>query len=306
MKLNSTQSTFYDQDRDYSFRTSDSAARKKAAAPVSTGTADFDIPDFMKQRRSKNSRVRTNSYGDVAEFSTPKKEKTQEQLRQERLKKRKQAELKRKKAARENFAKGIATLMAVATIAGGAKAGGDYITRFDPASANYDAMGHTITEVSEWTGVDEKAILIANEMSDANEKVDDIVLPESYKPLEEEISGLKERLEKDKLTSEERAELQEELDFLTAKQQEQEAIGASYIDEDGKFVYIVPNEVISAETIKDAYGIEDGVLREYNDLSYTWGWNPDVPEHNSYKDYTGSRTSGVRVPADEINNFEED
>ena len=100
MKLNSTQSTFYDQDRDYSFRTSDSAARKKAAAPVSTGTADFDIPDFMKQRRSKNSRVRTNSYGDVAEFSTPKKEKTQEQLRQERLKKRKQAELKRKKAAR--------------------------------------------------------------------------------------------------------------------------------------------------------------------------------------------------------------
>ena len=308
MKLNSAQSNFYDQEKDYSFRAKDSSAKKGQiirSEGKKAADEDISLPDFMKRRRSKTSRIRTNQDGDIADFMATKP-KTEAEIKKERLQKRRQAELKRKQAARERLMKTIATLMATATIAGGIKAGGDYITRFDPASANYDAMNHTIEEVSDWTGVDEKAILIANQMGDKTEQVGEIVLPESYSPLEQDISGLQEKLEKGRLTSEERDELQKELDFLKEKQKEQEALGTTYIDEDGKFVYIVPNEVTSTETIKDAYGIEDGVLREYNDLSYTWGWNPDVPEHNSYKDYTGSQTSGVRVPADEINNFEEE
>lgn len=309
MKLESTQRTFYDQDKDFSCRETRATGRQnyQTAAQAARKSDNIDLPPFMTQKRSQSSRVRVSSQGDVFETAIDKKAQAERQKEaRARAKRRKEAEIRRRKTARENLARGIATLMTVATIAGGAKVGGDYITRFNPANANYDAMGHTITEVAEWSGVDEKAILLANQMTDANEQVDDIVLPESYSPLEEDISKLQERLEKDKLTNEERLELQEELDFLVSKQQEQNAISASFIDEDGKFVYIVPDERTSAETIKDAYGIKDGVLKDYNDMDYVWGYDADAPEHKGFKDYTGAHTSGVRVPADEIGNFDEE
>lgn len=304
MKLDNTQRKLYDQDKDYSFRNEgrSSASQKQTTSYRKSSQDDLSIPDFMTRRRSSSSRIRTNYDGDIAEFRTPM-QKTQ--TKSDRVERYRQAQLKKKKAAQERFKKGVAAAMTIATLAGGIKMGGDFITRFDSASTNYDALNHTITEVAEWTGVDEKAILLANQMDNANEKVGEIVLPESYDPLEENISQLQERIEKDKLTSKERERLQEELDFLLAKKEQQEAIGEIYIDEDGKFVYIVPDKVTSAEGIKDAYGIKDGVLREYNDLDYTWGWDSEAPEHQGYKDYTESQTSGVRVPADEIGNFDD-
>ncbi len=297
MKLEGAKSNFYDQDKDYSFRSPKRASVQKQydMGPV--------VPDFMNKRTSKGSRVRTNKDGDIAEFKTAK---TEAEHKKERIQKRKQAEIRRKKAAQQRVKAGIAALITATAIAGGTKGCVSELTKFNPASTNFDALGHTITEVSDWTGVDEKAILLANQLESADEKVDDIVLPESYKPLEESITTLQEKLSQDKLSAEEKEELQQELDFLSAKQKEQDEMGEAYIDEDGKFVYIVPNETVAAEAIKDAYGIEDGILKDYNNLSYTWGFDSNLPEDNGYRDYTSSRTSGVRIPADEINKFDED
>ncbi len=317
MKVNNnTTRQIYDWEKDSTYGTGSRKASGGTLVLASNPCGeDIDVPDFMNHR-SKNARVRTNKYGDSVEIHTKNTGKNngtnksqaaqqnRETLQRTRVREQK-AQQRKTQAIKE---RAIAAAIAFTLLAGGGvavPAAHDYITRFDTASANYDALGHTVSEVASWSGINEKAILLANDISSADEVVDDIVLPVEYDVFHEEIESIKSKLDNPDLSDEKRDELTERLALLCDKQEAAYELGETYIDEDGKFVYIIPNEYTSTETIKEIYGIKDGVLKEYNNLSYQWGINTEVDVHQGYKDYTGSKTSGVRVPADKIGNYED-
>lgn len=124
----------------------------------------------------------------------------------------------------------------------------------------FDTMGNSIVEVADFCDVDPRAIALINGL-EADEDVDKIIMPEKM-DIENDLAEV-------------------------------------YTYKGSKYAYIIPKEEgITAEELKEAFGIEDGVLRKYNDLSYSWGIDEDVEVHRGYRDYTGATIpyEGVRVP----------
>lgn len=137
-------------------------------------------------------------------------------------------------------------------------------TELPKVDTNFDANNHSVSDTAEFTGVDPKAIALANGVS-LDDVVNDIVLPE-------------------KVASDERWTV--------------------YADEDEKLAYIIPEEHgILIEDVKKAYGIPDGVVAKYNDISYTWGSDDNSSETITYKDYSDSKIpyEGIVVPYDSTN-----
>lgn len=193
----------------------------------------------------------------------------------------------------------IAGVAAAITILGGGKAAVDKI---GGPQANFDAQGRTVAEAADFCDVDSRAIMLANDISDETQSIDDIILPEKYNALDKEIEEAQKAVDEAD-SAEELQEAEEKLAELQDIKAKQDELAQVYVVEDGKYAYIIPNETgISSEDIKDAFGIEDGVLRKYNDLSYDWGVNEEVEVHQGYKDYTGSSIpdEGVKLPKDEL------
>ncbi len=186
----------------------------------------------------------------------------------------------------------IGALAATGIILGGSK----IANNMQEPSPNFNAAGHTLEETAQWTDIDPRAISIANDIDNPNMALDEIILPEVYDGLSDEISSLEEKLEDNTITEEETEQLKE----LKDKKEYQDSLASAYSLEDGT-VIILPNEYgVSGEEIKDAFGIKDGVLKENNDLYYSWEKDE---EGYGYKDYTGHSIpySGVVVPECELN-----
>lgn len=201
---------------------------------------------------------------------------------------------------KQNVAKGVVgCACALCLIAGGA----NLVNKLKPVEPNYNAHNHTASYVEVVTDVDARAILLANGIKSADEPLGEIILPYEYKVYEDEINNLEEQLS-GKLSDKKREELTERLNELTNKQEEQDALATVYVDENGKYAYIIPTRGgISAETIKDAFGIKDGVIRTYNNLDFSWGVDGEGDTKGYYRDYTDSvvPSSGIRIPFDKLN-----
>lgn len=167
----------------------------------------------------------------------------------------------------------------------------------------YDANGKTLSEVCDEFDIDERAILLANSGIEEDEPLDTIKMPEKYDGLEEKISDIEERLESTKLDYAERNMLKSQLNSIKARQDCQHELAQTYLSPNGKYVYIIPNDYgIALEEIKEAFGIKDGVIRDYNNIEdYTWGITPEIG--TGYRDYTRSLTpyEGIKVPVDKLN-----
>ena len=303
LTMTSNNIKIYNQDRDYGYNQKPTARKtyQTSSSRYANTANDIEIPEFMKNRAPKSARVRTNQDGDVAEFTKNPAKTAPHKKEQQHTKTASSSKKSKKHNSISTKTKLFLAALAVTGTIAATPSACDYITRFNTATADYDTCGHTIEEVAEWADIDVEAILLANQITNENTVLDEIVLPESYDPLQEEISALEEKLADDGISDTARTKAEERLSLLLQKQEEQEKIGNTYIDEDGKFIYIVTDELTLVEDIKDAYGIKDGVLSEYNDLNYTWGSD----EYGGYKDYTYSKTTGVRVPVDATGNFDE-
>lgn len=203
---------------------------------------------------------------------------------------------------KKNQIKGfMAGISAALMITGGGKAALDHISG---PQENFDAQGKTVEQAADFCNVDPRAIILANSLESENETIEDIILPQKYDVLEEDIKDLEETIKK--APQSEKEALEEQLDELLARQELQNSLAEVYVVEGGKFAYIIPLEKgISAEEIKSAFGIEDGVLKKYNDLSYEWGIDTTVDVHQGYRDYTGASVpyEGIRVPVKELNQY---
>lgn len=137
-------------------------------------------------------------------------------------------------------------------------------TELPKVNTNFDANNHSVSDTAEFTGIDPKAIALANGVS-LDDVVNDIVLPE-------------------KVASDEKWTV--------------------YADEDEKLAYIIPEEYgVSIEEVKDAYDIPDGIIAKHNDISYTWESEDSPSESITYKDYTKAKMpdKGIVVPYNSTN-----
>ncbi len=194
----------------------------------------------------------------------------------------------------------IAGLATAITVLGSVYGGKAVVNSFSGPEENFDAQGRTVFEAANFCDVDPRAILLANGLSDENEIIDEIVLPEKYGVLDEEIAEA-EKAAQQASSDEELAQAKEKLSELEERQARQDELAEVYVVEDGKFAYIIPKESgIDGEEIKSAFGIKDGVLRKYNSLPFEWGFDKEIGE--GYRDYTGQPIpyEGVRVPKDEL------
>lgn len=232
----------------------------------------------------------------------PKKVQTHSNRQLERTPGRDSVEIRnarKKNRDKKNQMRGfIAGVTLAMTLMGGTKAAVNQITA---PQENFDAQGRTVAEAADFCDVDSRAIMLANDIADENETINEIILPEKYSVLDEEISKIEERIES--ASGSELEELEEKLAELKERKSIQDELAQVYVVEDGKYAYIIPNESgINSEELKDAFGIDDGVLRKYNDLSYDWGVDTNVEVHQGYKDYTNSTIpkEGVKVPQEEL------
>lgn len=250
----------------------------KQAAPEKMGQVIPYKPKSNAAKHNPNAKAIYNGDGDVVEF---------------------------KKAASTNpkavVTKGIAGVLAAAMLyAGGAK----FIDKMTPADPNFNAGSHNVEQVSTLTSVDERAILLANTIDSKEAALGEIVLPTEYEMYSDEISELNEKLQDDKLSDKKKEQCEEKLNDILSKQEKQNELATVYVDSDGKYAYILPKESgIYAEDIKEAFGIKDGVIRNYNsNLEYSWGEDGTEDMPGYYKDYTYSTIpyEGIKVPFDSL------
>lgn len=143
--------------------------------------------------------------------------------------------------------------------------GGMAINNAQKPAADFDTRGNSIEEVADFCDIDPRAIAIVNGL-ESDETADKIIMPEKL-DIESDLAEV-------------------------------------YTVEGSKFAYIIPKDYgISAEDIKEAFKIEDGVLKKYNDLSYDWATNDELEVHRGYKDYSSATVpyEGIRVPLKELN-----
>lgn len=184
----------------------------------------------------------------------------------------------------------------------------------DATTIAFANAGEDVGIYAEMYGSSEEAIIAYNKLQSDIVPYDmEISIPAMYEhPVVDEIEQVQNELFTKKLDADERTEKQAEVAELLEIQQMQSEIATSYTD--GDFVYYtitLPtdesatstqagyNGRINVEEFKDIFGIKDGVIRDHNNLGYTWGSN----EYESWKDYTGEsfyNGQTVKVPVNAI------
>jgi len=235
--------------------------------------------------------------------SVQRQAQTRPQRRLERTPQQDTVDIKRQKQKQRDKKNQMQGFILGATVMLAALTGGKaVINNALSPNADFDTKGNSIVEVADFCDIDPRAITLVNHI-DEQTTIDKIVLPEKIDLLEEKINALEEEL-KNSTDSFDQSELQDELKELKEKQNLQNELAQVYVVDGSKYAYIIPNEEgISSEDLKEAFNIEDGVLRKYNDLSYTWETDDSVEVHQGYKDYTGAIIpyEGIKVPLKELN-----
>lgn len=156
-------------------------------------------------------------------------------------------------------------------------------------------------QLSETTGLPLDVLLWANETDDAQAIPEKAIIPNAYDVTAEKRAELEEKIASRRTSNEDKAKYEKELEALNAKKEIQDEIATVYINDDGEAL-IIPNDYVSCEKVKEAFGIKDGVILKYNreKLSFTWG--TDGPDGRGYKDYTGASVpkSGITIPASKL------
>lgn len=174
-------------------------------------------------------------------------------------------------------------------------------TEPDEVAKTNAKAGEDVGIYAEMYGSSEEAIMAYNKLtSDILGEDMEIVIPSLYEnPVEEEISELQENLYSANLDTEKRAEIEGEIADLQAIQQLQDETAISYTDGDYIYFTITNPDGVNVETFKGIFGIKDGVIKEHNNISFTWGSN----EHGGYMDYTGAHLregQTIKVPTGSV------
>lgn len=152
-------------------------------------------------------------------------------------------------------------------------------------------------QLSQSTGIPLDVILWANKAKDAQAVPKKAIIPNAYDVTKEKREELEEKIASGKASDKDK----EKLEKLNARKALQDELATVYVNDDGKAL-IIPNDYVSCEKLKEAFGIKDGVILKYNreELGYTWGVGG--PEGRGYRDYTGASvpSSGIIIPLDKI------
>ena len=152
-------------------------------------------------------------------------------------------------------------------------------------------------QLSESTGIPLDVILWANEAKDAQAIPKKAIIPNAYDVTKEERAELEEKIASGKGSGKDI----EKLEKLNTRKEKQDELATVYVNDNGK-VLIIPNDYVSCEELKEAFGIKDGVILKYNreELGYTWGVGG--PEGRGYRDYTGASVprDGIEIPLSSI------
>lgn len=308
MRTNDTSARLYDYD------CGQRETHTRAQKPLTRYSDSLDVPEFVnkrprtqqvqtyrgqtystqtrppQQRRVQGTNTKYNQDGDYLEVQNQRSRKAQDNKKSQHP------------MLEKMFIGLVKAFAVVLPIEMAIAAAISCIASIMPPKPNFDACGNTAAQVEQFTGVDARAILLANKFN-ADDALNEIVLPEKANLFEDEIAEITKKLENKKLTNAERKELEAKLETYQARQAARDALGQLYMDEEGKFAYFVPNERgTSAEDVKDAFGIKDGVIRNHNDLDYSWGRDSEHPEYGAYRDYTGSSIpyKGIKIPLDTV------
>ncbi len=164
---------------------------------------------------------------------------------------------------------------------------------------NFITQDHSIVEISDFTGVNPDVLLYANGLQKGDNLPEEIIVPTEISPWQAKIDALETKVQDKSISVAEYEAIKSELDTLYKKQDLQTETAKVY--EDDKYAYIVPNEDINVEELKERFGIEDGVVVNNNNISYTC---EQYDDGSSYKNYTTSRIEAgeiIKVPIGEIN-----
>ena len=166
-----------------------------------------------------------------------------------------------------------------------------------------------IEEVAALYNSDSRAIIDLNQLESEAPMVngDKIKIPQLFDNVQSSIDKLRAELYNKHISSEEREVIATKIRNLQQRQSAQQAAALCYSD--GHFVYLRMLDSYSAEDVKGLFGIKDGALKDYNNLEFEWGYNPDLESHNGYMDYTNSwldANTTYKVPIGKIaSNFED-
>lgn len=157
--------------------------------------------------------------------------------------------------------------------------------------------------------IDEEAIKDYNSLKSSvlgNDRV--LSIPSAFDPVGDKIAEYTFDLYSRGLDDKEQTELVSDIEELREIQQLQSEIATMYSD--GKYAYFLitlPTDETATETqadfggrinvekFKEIFGIKDGVIKDHNDIEYTWGGD----EYGSYMDYTVATLSDgqtIKVP----------
>ncbi len=169
--------------------------------------------------------------------------------------------------------------------------------------------GENLADYAFVYNVDEDAIKDYNNLTSSVLGNDTVLsIPSAFDPVGEKIAQYTIDLYGKGVDEEEQAELVEDIEQLRAIQQLQSEIATMYSD--GKYAYFLitlPTDETATETqagyggcinveeFKEIFGIKDGVIKDHNDISYTWGGD----EYGSYMDFTVATLSDgqtIKVP----------
>lgn len=173
-------------------------------------------------------------------------------------------------------------------------------TLAQPKPTSMPTNGHSISEVAEFTDVPNTLLYKLNDIHEGEETPDTIVVPQKYEACEDEINEIITKLQDENITNEERASLSTKLGELQEKQNLQNEVAQVY--KNCNTAYIVPNEEIPYEDIKEAFNIPDGEIIKYNDISS--GEYKGDETGCTYIDYTNSAADKgeiIEVPLGDIN-----
>lgn len=178
----------------------------------------------------------------------------------------------------------------------------------DAATIHAD-YGTSISQLAEIYGTDADVILEANDLeSDRLSKSMKLIIPSEYNPINDEIKELQEKLFSSNLDKEERKEIENQILNLQNQVYLQNEIAKSYTD--GEFVYFkitLPtdetathtqgkyNGQINVETFKNIFNIEDGAIKDNNNIGFEWTECGTVMEYSNQDLYDGQI---VKIPAD--------
>ncbi len=157
--------------------------------------------------------------------------------------------------------------------------------------------GESLSDYALVYNIDEEAIKDYNNLSSPVLGSDTVLsIPSTFNhPICDEIAEYTFDLYSKDLDEQEQAELVSDIEELRKLQQLQSEIATMYTDGDyAYFLITLPTDETATETqagygghinveqFKEIFGIKDGVIKDHNNIDYTWCGN----EYGSYMDYT--------------------